>query len=53
MLWGGRWLILAATVIAALVGLILTFVTETTYVATSEVYLGQATTISGTPVSTT
>jgi uncharacterized protein involved in exopolysaccharide biosynthesis len=52
VLWGGRWLILAATVIAALVGLILTFVTETTYVATAEVYLGQATTISGTPVST-
>ena len=52
VLWGGRWLILAATVIAALVGLILTFVTETAYVATSEVYLGQATTISGTPVST-
>ena len=48
----GRPLILAATVAAALVGLILTFVTETTYVATSEVYLGQATTISGTPVST-
>jgi capsular polysaccharide biosynthesis protein len=52
VLWGGRWLILAATVAAALVGLILTFVTTTTYVGESEVYLGQATTISGVPVST-
>jgi uncharacterized protein involved in exopolysaccharide biosynthesis len=52
VLWSGRWLILAATVVAALVGLILTFVTSTSYVATSEVYLGQATTVSGTPVST-
>jgi len=52
VLWSGRWLILAATVVAALVGLILTFLTTTTYVATAEVYLGQATTISGTPVST-
>jgi uncharacterized protein involved in exopolysaccharide biosynthesis len=52
VLWSGRWLILAATVVAALVGLILTFATTTTYVATAEVYLGQATTISGTPVST-
>jgi uncharacterized protein involved in exopolysaccharide biosynthesis len=52
VLWSGRWLILAATVVAALVGLILTFVTTTQYVGTSEVYLGQATTVSGTPVST-
>ncbi len=52
VLWSGRWLILAATLVAALVGLILTFVTTTSYVATAEVYLGQATTISGTPVST-
>jgi uncharacterized protein involved in exopolysaccharide biosynthesis len=52
VLWSGRWLILAATVVAALVGLVLTFVTSTSYVATSEVYLGQATTVSGTPVST-
>jgi uncharacterized protein involved in exopolysaccharide biosynthesis len=52
VLWSGRWIILATTVVAALVGLILTFVTTTTYVATSEVYLGQATSVSGTPVST-
>ena len=52
VLWSGRWLILAATLAAALVGLILTFVTTTDYVGTSEVYLGQATSVSGTPVST-
>lgn len=52
VLWSGRWLILAATLVAALVGLVLTFVSTTEYVATSEVYLGQATTVSGTPVST-
>jgi hypothetical protein len=52
VLWSGRWLILAATLIAALVGLILTFVQTTTYVAESELYLGQVTTVSGTPVST-
>ena len=52
VLWSGRWLILAATLAAALVGLILTFVTTTEYVGTSEVYLGQATSVSGTPVST-
>lgn len=52
VLWSGRWLILAATLIAAFVGLILTFVQTTTYVAESELYLGQVTTVSGTPVST-
>lgn len=52
VLWSGRWLILATTVAAALVGLILSFLTSTSYVATAQLYLGQATTVSGTPVST-
>ena len=52
VLWSGRWIILASTVVAALVGLILTFATTTEYTGTSEVYLGQATSVSGTPVST-
>ena len=52
VLWSGRWLILAATLIAALVGLVLTFLTTTTYEAKAELYLGQATSVSGTPVST-
>jgi uncharacterized protein involved in exopolysaccharide biosynthesis len=52
VLWSGRWLIVAAVVVAALVGVILTFVTRTTYTATAQVYLGQATTTSGVPVST-
>ncbi len=52
VLWSGRWLILATTVIAAVVGLLLTFASTTTHTATADIYLGQATTISGVPVST-
>jgi uncharacterized protein involved in exopolysaccharide biosynthesis len=52
VLWSGRWLILATTVAAAVVGLLLTFVTSTTYTATAKVFLGQATTLSGAPFST-
>jgi uncharacterized protein involved in exopolysaccharide biosynthesis len=52
VLWSGRWLILTSTVAAALVGLLLTFVTSTTYTATARVFLGQATTVSGAPFST-
>lgn len=50
--WSGRWLILACAVLAALVGLLYTVLTPTTYTATAEVTLGQATTVAGTPVST-
>jgi uncharacterized protein involved in exopolysaccharide biosynthesis len=52
VVWSGRWLILATTVAAAVVGLLLTFVTSTTYTATAKVFLGQATTVSGAPFST-
>ncbi|MGE0028593.1 MAG: Wzz/FepE/Etk N-terminal domain-containing protein [Thermoleophilia bacterium] len=52
VLWSGRWLILATTVAAAVVGLLLTFVTSTTYTGTAKVFLGQATTVSGAPFST-
>jgi len=52
VLWSGRWLILATTVAAAVGGLLLTFVTSTTYTATAKVFLGQATTVSGAPFST-
>lgn len=52
VLWAGRWLILVTTVAAAIVGLLLTFATTTTYRATAELFVGQATTVSGTPVST-
>jgi uncharacterized protein involved in exopolysaccharide biosynthesis len=52
VLWSGRWLILATTVAAAVVGLLLTFVASTTYTATARVFLGQATTVSGAPFST-
>jgi capsular polysaccharide biosynthesis protein len=48
----GRRIILVSIVAAAVVGLALTFIRTTTYSASSQVYLGQATTISGTPVST-
>ena len=52
VLWSGRWLILVAAVAAALVGLVLSFISTTTYTATAEVFLGQPTTVSGTPVGT-
>ncbi len=52
VLWSGRWLILATTVVAGVVAMLLTFATTTSHTATAEVYLGQATTISGVPVST-
>ncbi len=52
VVWSGRWLILATTVAAAVVGLLLTVVTSTTYTATARVFLGQATTVSGAPFST-
>ncbi|MGD9570533.1 MAG: Wzz/FepE/Etk N-terminal domain-containing protein [Thermoleophilia bacterium] len=52
VLWSGRWIILVTTVAAAVVGLLLTFVTTTTYTATARVFVGQATTVSGAPFST-
>lgn len=52
VIWSGRWLILIAAVVAAIVGLALSFATTTTYTATAELFVGQATTVSGTPVST-
>jgi uncharacterized protein involved in exopolysaccharide biosynthesis len=50
--WSGRWLILATTVVGVLVGILLTVARSPVYTATARVYLGQATTISGTPVQT-
>lgn len=52
VIWRGRWIILTTIVVAALVGLALTLVRTTTYSASAQLFLGQATTISGTPVST-
>lgn len=52
VVWSGRWLILTAVVVAALVGLALSFATSTKYSAKSELFVGQATSVSGTPVST-
>lgn len=52
VLWSGRWLILATTLAALVVALLLTFSKTTTYTARSSVYLGQATTASGQPVAT-
>ncbi len=52
VVWSGRWLIVIAAVAAALVGLLLSFATSTTYRATAELFVGQATSVSGTPVST-
>lgn len=52
VIWSGRWLILTAAVVAAIVGLALSFATTTTYTAKAELFVGQATSVSGTPVST-
>ena len=52
VVWAGRRIILVAVITAAIVGLALTFIRSTTYSASSQVYLGQATTQSGTPVTT-
>ncbi|MEZ5079172.1 MAG: Wzz/FepE/Etk N-terminal domain-containing protein [Thermoleophilia bacterium] len=50
--WSGRWLVLAATVAALVIGALLTVTRSPSFVATSRIYLGQATTVSGVPVST-
>ncbi len=52
VLWSGRWVLLACTIAAAVVGLALSLLSTTTYTASAEVSLGQATTVSGTPIST-
>ncbi len=52
VIWSGRWLVLTAVVVAAIVGLAISLATTTTYRATAELFVGQATSISGTPVST-
>lgn len=52
VVWSGRWLILACVVVAAIMGLALSFASTTKYTATAQLFVGQATTVSGTPVST-
>ena len=49
VIWSGRWLILTTTVVAALVGLALSFVASTSYTATAELFVGQATSVSEPP----
>lgn len=50
--WSGRWLILIATVVGIVVGILLSVARSPEYTATARVYLGQATTIAGVPVQT-
>ena len=53
VLWAGRWVLLVATVAAALVGLLTSVARETKYSASSIVYLGLVTTAkTGVPVPT-
>jgi uncharacterized protein involved in exopolysaccharide biosynthesis len=52
VIWSGRWLILTCVVVAMIVGLALSFATTTKYTAKAELFVGQATSVSGTPVST-
>jgi len=51
-IWRGKWIVLITTVVAARVAFAITFTTETTYTASSKVYLGQATTMMGNIAST-
>lgn len=51
-IWRGKWIIVVTAVVGALVGLVFTFATTTRYTASSTVYLGQATTVTGALVST-
>ena len=53
VLWSGRWLLLAAAVGAALVGLVTSLARQTDYTSSSTVYMGLVTTAkTGVPVST-
>ena len=51
-IWRGKWIVVGVTVVAALVAFALTYTQDTTYTATSKVYLGQATTMMGNLAST-
>lgn len=51
-IWRGKWIVVATTVVAALVAFAITFTSSTTYTASSKVYLGQATTMMGNLAST-
>lgn len=46
-IWRGKWYIVIAAVLGGLIGLLLTFTGGTNYTASSQVYLGQATTMMG------
>lgn len=52
VLWRGRWIILAAALAAAAIGLVLSVASPARYTASAQVFLGQATTLSGVPLST-
>ncbi len=51
-IWRGKWIVVATTIVAALVALGITFTADTTYTAATKVYLGQATTMMGNLAST-
>ena len=46
-IWRGKWYVVLAAVLGGVIGLLLTFTGATTYTASSQVYLGQATTMMG------
>ena len=51
-IWRGKWYVVVVTILGALIALALTFTGCTKYTATSQVYLGQATTMMGNLAST-
>lgn len=52
VLWSGRWLVLGLVALAAVIGALTTVASAPQYTATSQLSLGQATTLSGVPVQT-
>jgi uncharacterized protein involved in exopolysaccharide biosynthesis len=46
-IWRGKWYVVLAAVLGGVIGLLLTFTGATRYTASSQVYLGQATTMMG------
>ena len=51
-IWRGKWIVVGTTVLAAIIAFAITFTADTTYTASSKVYLGQATTMMGNLAST-
>jgi uncharacterized protein involved in exopolysaccharide biosynthesis len=52
VIWSGRWLILATTVLGLIVGILVSIAHGGSYSAAARVYLGQPTSVNGVPLQT-